>query len=300
MDWSSLRDFLALAECGSVSAAARSLQSSQPALSRRLQKLEEALDVELFVRSQRGMRLTAAGERVRALAQRMQDAAEHIPAAADLGHDRVSGVVRISAPEAHLGTDWILQALLPLRQSSPEILIELSVDNQLTDLGRRHADIALRLVKPTDPSLTARKVASVAWGLYASPGYLRGRGRLATPADLQEHDLLVYENKPDTRQTQWLERYALANRVVLRANSIDAVCAAARAGWGVALLPAFSAQRATHLDLVFEKPLERNLSLWLVTHADLRKSRRIRTVFRLLAQAFERDQQRFAELGSFR
>ena len=300
MDWSSLRDFLALAECGSVSAAARSLQSSQPALSRRLQKLEEALDVELFVRSQRGMRLTAAGERVRALAQRMQDAAEHIPGAADLGHDRVSGVVRISAPEARLGTDWIQRALLPLRAASPDIVIELTVENQLTDLGRRQADIALRLVKPTDPAFTARKVASLAWGLYAAPGYLRGRGRIATPADLREHDLLVYEQAPDTRQTQWLERYGLASRIVLRANSIDAVYAAARAGWGVALLPAFSAQRATRLDLVFEKPLERNLSLWLVTHADLRKSRRIRTVFRLLAQAFERDQPRFAELGSLR
>ena len=300
MDWSSLRDFLALSELGSISAAARALGVSQPALSRRLQKLEEALDVELFVRSQRGMRLTAAGERVRALAQRMQDAAQHIPSAADLGHDRVSGVVRISAPEARLGTDWLQRALLPLRESCPEILIELTVDNQLTDLGQRQADIALRLVKPTDPALTARKVASVAWGLYAASGYLRSRARITTPADLREHDLLVYEQGQDTRQTQWLERYDLANRIVLRANSIDAIYAAARAGWGVALLPIFSAQRTTQLDLVLAKPLERSMSLWLVTHADLRKSRRIRTVFRLLAQAFERDQQRFSELRSLR
>src|SRR5690349_16125611 len=143
MDWSNLRDFLVVAEQGSISAAARALKASQPALSRRIQHLEESLDVALFVRTQRGLNLTAAG-------------------------DRVSGVVRISAPEARLGTEWLPRALLSLRQSHPELVIEIVVENQLADLARRAADIAIRAVRPKDPALFARKVAKVNWGLYAA------------------------------------------------------------------------------------------------------------------------------------
>ena len=289
MDWSSLRDLLSLAEHGSVSRAARQLGLSQPALSRRLLRLEEELGVSLFLRSPRGLRLTAAGERVRAIAERMQGMAKEVHDALQHGHDPVSGVVRISSPEAGLGTEWLPRALLPLRQAHPELVLEISIENQVVDLARGASDIALRGLRPTDPALTARRLGKISWALYASSEYLALRGQPAQLSELAQHDLLLYEQSFNTRQRAWAERAGLAQRVVLRSTSVDALTAATRAGWGVALLPVAVGGSDPKLVRVLPAAEVGHLQLWLVTHADLRKSPRIRTVFQFLARCWERD-----------
>lgn len=295
MDWSSLRDFLLLAEQGSISRAAAHLKVSQPALSRRLQRLEDELGVGLFSRGPRGLQLTAAGQRVRAIAERMSGLATEVGEAVRQGHDPVNGVVRISAPEAGLGTDWLPRALLPLRREHPELALELSIDNQVVDLARGAADIAVRLVRPSQPAWTARRVGKIGWGLFAAPHYLERRASLAGPGDLGKHDLLLYEQGFLTLQRAWLEKQGLAGRVALRSNSIDALTRATRAGWGVALLPLAVAAADVHLRRVLAALELASPSLWLVTAADLRRSPRIRTVFRFLSACFERERALFSD-----
>jgi DNA-binding transcriptional LysR family regulator len=298
MDWSGLRDFLVLAEQGSVSRASQLLGLSQPALSRRLLRLEQELGVSLFLRSPRGLRLTAAGERVRSIAERMQGMAREVSEAVQQGHDPVSGVVRISAPEAGLGTEWLPRVLLPLRKEYPELLLEICIENQVVDLARGASDIAIRGLRPTDPALTARRVGKVGWALFASRAYLERRATPSNLSELSQHDLLLYEQSFNTRQRAWLERQGLSERVVLRATSVDALTRATSAGWGVAILPvavaASEAASGASLCRVLPALELGHLSLWLVTHADLRKSPRIRSVFQFLARCFERDRQLFA------
>jgi len=294
MDWSSLRDLLTLAEQGSVSRAAQQLRLSQPALSRRLLRLEEELGVSLFLRSPRGLRLTAAGERVRAIAERMQGMAREVQEAVQHGHDPVSGVVRISSPEAGLGTEWLPRALLPLRREHPELKIEISIENQVVDLARGASDIAIRGLRPTDPALTARRLGRIGWALYASRPYLELRGQPNQLSELSQHDLLLYEQSFNLRQRAWAEHLGLAERVVLRSTSVDALTVATRAGWGISLLPVAVCSRDAQLVRVLPAAEVGHLQLWLVTHADLRKSPRIRAVFQFLARCFERDRTLFA------
>jgi DNA-binding transcriptional LysR family regulator len=299
VDWSALRDFLLLAELGSISRAAQRLEVSQPALSRRLQRLEEELGVGLFLRGPRGLQLTAAGQRVRTIAERMSGLAGEVAEAVRHGHDPVSGVVRISAPEAGLGTDWLPRVLVPLRRQHPELALAISIDNQVVDLARGAADIALRLLRPSDPALTARRVAKISWGMFAARQYLERRPGLASVGELAGHDLLLYEQSLQTRQRSWLERNGLVARVALISNNIDALVRATRAGWGVALLPlaAVAADLAAS-DVQLRRVLPGlelvSHQLWLVTSAELRKSPRIRTVFQFLTRCFERDRELFA------
>ncbi|HEX2734298.1 MAG TPA: LysR family transcriptional regulator [Polyangiaceae bacterium] len=293
MDWSTLSEFLVVAERGSISSAARELTLSQPTLSRRLQRLEESLDVTLFARGRRGLLLTAAGERVRDLAVQMRSTAQQIRDAAEQGHDRMSGVVRISAPEAQLGTLWLPRALLPLRHAHPDLVLELVIENQLTDLERRAADIAIRMSEPKGESLTARRVGKIDWGLYAANSYLQGKKRINALADLRAHDILLYQMGTDVRQMAWADKRGLADRIALRATSFDAVIGATRAGWGVGLLPMIVGEAdptLTHVLAASERP---SIPFWLVTHAELRRSRRIRTVFSHLVSCFERDRALF-------
>ncbi len=293
MDWSALHGFLEVSRHGSLSAASRALGVSQPTLSRRLAQLESQLSVSLFLRGPRGLTLTAAGERMLKIAERMREAAQLIPEAVEAGHDPVTGVVRVTAPEAGLATDWLPRALLPLRTLHPELVVELVVDNRLLALARREADVAIRNQRPTEGALTVRSVGAHGWYLYASPGYLATRPPIERLSNLRDHDLLAYQTPEGSRQARWLDRRRLTDRVVLRSNSVDALARSARAGWGVAVLPAFVGDRDPSLErLLPEQPITR-MTLWLATHAELGKSPRVRAVFRQLARSFDEHREIF-------
>jgi DNA-binding transcriptional LysR family regulator len=291
MDWSTLEEFLAVAEQGSISRAAAELGVSQPALSRRILALEESLDLSLFVRSQRGLILTAAGERVRTLAERMREAAQAIESAARLGHDRVSGVVRISAPEARLGTIWLPRVLLPLRAAHPELRLEIVVENQLADLEKRAVDIAIRAVEPVGDQLTARRVAKIGWGLFAARKYIDGRGHPMQRESLQQHDFVTYAQGRDRRQSAWLDGRGLSDRIVLQVNSIETAISAIGAGWGIGMMPLLVGAADPNLVRVLPDTERVNMTIWLVTHAELKKSPKIRAVFTHLVRCFERDKE---------
>jgi DNA-binding transcriptional LysR family regulator len=292
MDWSLLQSFLEVSAHGSLSAASRALRVSQPTLSRRLVQLEEALSVSLFLRGPRGLTLTAAGERLLAIAERMRQAAGAVPDVARAGHDPVSGVVRVSAPDVGLIADWLPTLLLPLRALHPGLLVELAIENRVVEMAKREADIALRNQRPRDGALTARAAGTYPWFLYGARDYIAARPRVAELAHLRQHDVLLYETAGDSRQTKWLARHRLLDRVVLRSNGIDALARAARVGWGVALLPSFVADRDPALErLLPEQPIIRT-PLWLVTHVELQRSPRVSAVFRYLARSLEGDRER--------
>lgn len=292
MDWSLLQSFLEVSAHGSLSAASRALRVSQPTLSRRLAELEEQLSVSLFLRGPRGLTLTAAGERLLSIAERMRHAAASVPDVVGAGHDPVSGVVRVTAPDVGLIADWLPTLLLPLRTQHPGLVIELAVENRVVAMGKREADIALRNQRPTEASLTVRSGGAFGWYLYAARGYVASRPRVSELAHVRHHDVLLFETPEDNRQARWLARHRLLDRVVLRSNSVDALARAARVGWGVALLPAFVADHDSALErLLPDQPISK-MPLWLVTHVELKRSPRVSAVFKFIARCLDENRER--------
>jgi DNA-binding transcriptional LysR family regulator len=286
LEWTALRDFLAVAEGGSLSAAARRLGVSQPTLTRRMAALEERLGAELFLRTPRGLELTEAGEAILEPARHMEQEARNAEVAVT-GRDRaLAGAVRITATEG-LAIDWLTPELAVFQRSHPEIEIDFLIRNTNVNLLEREADIAVRLGRPRQADLVARKVGDLAYGLYAATKYLEDRGRPKDDDDLHGHTAVVFDEVlRHAKLGTWLEQSLGAARIVYRANSIQAQLAAMRAGYGIGAQAAFIAGRRPELEHVLP---ERGLLLdiWLVTHPGLRKSARMRAVYDFLLARFD-------------
>jgi molybdate transport repressor ModE-like protein len=277
-NWDGYRVLLAVVEQGSFSAAARHVGLSQPTVGRHVAALETSLGVRLVVRRKRGVALTPAGEQmiddVRRMAQAADAASQH--GAQDI--KEVDGVVRISCSET-LGTLWLTHRLRPLAERHPRLRIELGIDNAIVDLSKRDADIAIRLARPKQPGLVARRFGRLGFGLFASPAYLDARGTPRRIQDLGKHDLVGTASRgPSPSFVRWLEQLVPRERFVLSTNSLLAQQEAARAGWGIALAPSHLLEGDPRLRRVLPRAKPPGLDLWLVTHEDVRKSARVSVV----------------------
>jgi DNA-binding transcriptional LysR family regulator len=293
LEWTALRDFLAVAESGSLSAAARRLGVSQPTLTRRMAALEERLGAELFLRTPRGLELTEAGEAILEPARHMEQEARAAEVAVT-GRDRaLAGAVRITATEG-LAIDWLTPELASFQRSHPEIEIQFLIRNTNVNLLEREADIAVRLGRPRQADLVARRVGTLGYGLYASPAYLDARGRPRNDEDLRSHQAVVFDEL--LRHSQfgtWLERSLGPARIVYRANSIQAQLAAMRAGYGIGAQAPFITSRRGELERVLPER-ELHMEIWLVTHPGLRRSARMRAVYDFLLERFESERDALA------
>ncbi len=294
LDWTTLRDFLAVAEAGSLSAAARRLGVSQPTLTRRIAALEDRFQTQLFHRTTRGLELTEAGESILEPARHMEQDAQAVELAVS-GRDRaLAGAVRITATEM-LGSEWLTPELASFHRQHPAIEIQVLIDNANLDLLRREADIALRLGRPRQADLVGRKVGRLVFGLYAARDYLDRAGRPTRGDDLERHDCVAFDDALRHRGPgSWLEDLVARGRIVYRANSVRAQLAAIRAGFGVGGHSSVFADPLPELARVLPD-LGLELELWLVTHAGLRRSARIRAVFDHLAERFGQQRDRFGD-----
>jgi DNA-binding transcriptional LysR family regulator len=288
LDWSLLQAFLVLADTGSLSRAAPLLGSTQPTLSRQLALLETRVGHALFERSPRGLRLTAAGQALLPAARRMREGAQDLTLALAGQSTSLAGTVRITASEI-VGTYFLPELLLELRLSHPEIQIELVASNEVEDLLARSADIALRMVRPAEPTLVARKLGDWPLGIFAHRRYIERRG-VPTPATLMAHEWLGHD-----RSEQVLRGFAAAGIQVEREffpfRCDDQVVGweAMRAGLGLAVgLKRLAGRDAEVVQVLAEVPLP-SLPLWLTAHRELRDMPRLRLVFDALAAAWGDD-----------
>lgn len=283
LDWDDLRFLLAAARGGSFAAAARRLRVDQATVGRRLRALQDAAGTPLWERTPGGLALTAAGRRAARAAEAMDDAALQLERTLDAGLPEAEGTIRICATEA-VAAELLAPRLPELCARHPALRVELVVSNRVANLARREADLAVRLFRPTEGALAARRAGVLAFGLYASDGYLRARGR---PGDarLAGHALLGYDRALAARSEAlgWADE--LDGPVVLRATSAFAVRAAAAAGLGVGLLPCFLADRTPGLLRVLSEV--RTREIWLTVHRELRSSARARAGMTFLAQVLE-------------
>jgi DNA-binding transcriptional LysR family regulator len=278
-----LRLVRAIGAAGTLTGAARGLKVDHSTAFRRLCAIEVRLGAKLFERARDGYTPTPAGEMVIAAGERIL--AELVDLERRLaGEDlRPSGIVRLTTTDTLV--DVIAPALAALKTEHPGITVELIVANTFFTLTRREADIALRPAAAAPEGLAGRRLATVATAPYASAAYLDRCGR----KPLREYDWLGFEDSlGHLRSARWVAANLPEERIVFRADSLLALRSAAVGGFGVAALPCYLADPAAELRRVTTPLPDMEGSLWLLTHPDLRKVARVRTVLDFMADALSR------------
>lgn len=283
-DWDHARAFLATAETGSLSAAARALGTSQPTLSRQVASLAEALGVTLFERVGRGLVLTETGADIAERLRPMAEAAEAAALAASGQSDAIDGHIRITASEIYAAR-LLPPVLAKLRRRAPGLTVEIVASNSVTDLRRRDADVAIRNARPEDPALFARKVADDAASFFATPAYLEDLGNPTSLAGFAGAEFLGFSDvETMIGYLTGLGFAVSAEDFPLRTENHLVQLGAALRGLGIVVIP---------LTVGFAEPRLRRIlpdapvipyPVWVVAHREVRTSRRVRLVFDLLAE----------------
>lgn len=283
--WELYRSFLAVMREGSLSGAARALGMTQPSLGRHMRELESALGAVLFARSPQGLAPTELARELVAHAEAMASASAALRRTASAGRDEISGAVRISASVV-IGAEVLPPILTAFRERHPGIVIELVLSNQATDVLRRDADIAIRMVQPTQDALVARQVGRVMLGLFAHRRYLDAHGRPGTLAELAGHALIGFDTElPYIRRLRPEGLPYTREHFALRTDDDLAALAALRAGFGIGIAQVKLAQRDAQLVRLLPDDVAVPLDIWTVMHEDLRQSLRVRRLFDYLGEA---------------
>jgi DNA-binding transcriptional LysR family regulator len=284
-DWSLVRSFLAVLEQGSLLAAARHLQSSQPTIGRHIAELEYQLDLVLFDRTGRGLLPTEAALRLAESARIMQSGAEQLSRSVAGSGRSKSGTVRITASQPV--ACYVLPPLLAqMRLTLPEVQVELVASNSVSNLLRREADIAVRMVPPEQATVIARRVGKVALKACAHQDYLRRRGIPRQPTDLLSHDLIGGD-----RNEEVLKGFAARGLKVDRENfafrtdDLIVVWQAVRAGLGVGFVSEHLIRTEAAVVPLLPKLKIEPLPVWLAVHKEIWTNKRIRAVYDFLSEA---------------
>ncbi|MEA3177830.1 MAG: hypothetical protein QOI59_1353 [Gammaproteobacteria bacterium] len=281
-DWSLYRSFLSVLRLGSLSAAARDEGLTQPTVGRHVDALEQALGVALFTRSQTGLTPTEAALELQPYAESLEATAAALVRAA-VGRAGTHGTVRITASEV-VGAEVLPPILTQLHAAHPEIALEVVLSNRTEDLLQREADIAVRMVRPTQQTLLARHVGDIEIGLHARRDYLERHGVPSTVAELRRHALIGFDHETAFIRSVRAQGFPVERGMfAFRSDSDLAQLAAVRAGFGIGVCQVGLARRSADLVRVMAKSFLFKLEVWIVMHSDLRSSARCRVVADALA-----------------
>lgn len=283
-NWDLARAFLAVVQWGSLSGAARALGLTQPTIGRQVAEFEAALGVPLFTRSRHGVKPTQAALDLMPHVETMAAAMAALTRAASGEAGEARGTVRLSASEL-MGAAVLPPMLTRFNAAHPGIAIELVLSNRIEDLLRHEADIAVRMVRPDQAALVARRIGPVPISLYAHRDYIARRGMPTNLEELTAHSFIGFDADP------WFAKVLAAQAAPgvtrdffsLRTDSDMAQLEALRAGYGIGGCQDALARRDPNLVAVMPGALNLALDCWVVMHEDLRASRRVRLLFDHLA-----------------
>jgi DNA-binding transcriptional LysR family regulator len=286
-NWEWYRSLVSVLETGSLSAAGRALGLTQPTVGRHIASLEAALGLKLFIRSFDGFAPTDAALELKPYAATLASTAAALRRVASSLGDGVRGTVRLTASEV-VGVEILPPILAALRRLHPQLVIELVLSNQVDNLLTREADIAVRMVRPTQDALIARRVGAIELGFHASAQYLADHGSPRDMSQLKRHTLIGFDT--ETAFIRRLQvRYPAFTRasLALRADSDLANLAAIRAGFGIGVCQVPLAARDPSLVRVLAKAFAPTLDTWIVMHEDLRDSARCASTFAALVSGLK-------------
>lgn len=286
-DWNHARAFLAVAESGSLSAAARRLGQTQPTLGRQVSGLEQALGVALVERAGRRIALTGAGRELLPHLKAMEESAGQLALVAAGQAQEISGRVSISASDI-MATETLPPIIARLARIAPELEIDLVCSNSLSNLTRREADIALRHVRPSEPELIARLLREEPAVFFAASSYLDRASRPQSLADLAAHDWIGHGDA-EILLRYLAERQIIVprDRVKVQADNSLTYRELMRQGLGIGIFSAAQVPPGIGVERVLPDYTFMTVPTWLVTHGELHSARRIRLVFDFLAEALK-------------
>lgn len=286
LPWQLLQSLAAIAEQGSLSAAARHMGVSQPTLSRHLSALEEKFGTRLFLRTSEGLQMTPQGEVLYSDVRQMADTAGRIRNRGAARSDDISGTVRISASQI-IATHVLPDMLTSLRRAAPQVDIEVVASDTTQNLLRREADIAIRMYRPNQPDLFIRKVAEMKLGIFAHRAYLEGKPDI-TVENFMSFDVIGYDRS--TLIIDGMKQFGiLVKREDFAFRSDDqVVCwSMVRAGYGIGMMQTNVAEHDPNLVRIAQEFDIGSLPVWLAAHKELKSSPRFRLAFDHLADCFK-------------
>ncbi|MHB2247538.1 LysR family transcriptional regulator [Pseudomonas fitomaticsae] len=278
LQWETQRAFLAVLRTGSLSGAARLLGIAQATARRRIEALEQSVGVSLFIRSPSGLLPTETARELIGHVEAMALAANAFNRAASADVAQTGGTVRLTAGKL-LGVEILPPMLRRLRQQHPQLALELNVSNRLQTLSQQEADVAVRIRRPTEASVVARKVGDLHVGLYATPELLAEQGEPETPEELRRFSLIG----PDRHagEIEFLRERGFdcsAEHTAIRTDDHLAQWAALRAGLGIGVSARQLAQRHG-LVRVLPGDVDFKVDVWIAMHQDMRRVQRVSAVF---------------------
>lgn len=287
--WELYRSFLSVVREGSLSGAARALGLTQPTVGRHIESLEKSLNLTLFVRSQSGLQPTEAAQALRPLAEEMACSAAALERAASHQGEGICGTVRITASEV-IGVEVLPPTFAHLSDKHPKLQLKLALSNRSQDLLHREADIAVRMFRPRQTQLIARKIGAAEVGLYAREDYIKRHGLPGHPRELQRYTLIGFEHWTDylRQATSALPAEFKNGQFDLASDSDLAQLALIRAGSGIGFCQAPLARRDKNLVRVLPNYFSLSMDIWITMHKDLRNTPSCRAVFDALVSGLER------------
>ena len=292
MEWSHLKVLLALQRGGSIAGAARELKVDHSTVSRQLSALEEAVGAQLLIRGGSSITWTAQGSRLLEAALQMDAAASDAMREVRGVLADVTGSVHVSVPTGYLPI-LIRLALPRLEAECPGFTVKMEGTYQQVDLARGGADIAIRMARPKELDLVAKRAFTEAWFAYASERYIARRGLPENMESLPDHDLVLYaERLHGLEPLGWPDRFSGDRIGRIHVDTIEAAAQIVAAGGGVAVLPAFVAHDIASAVRVFDQPVAVKEG-WIVFHETLRGTARIRAVIDVLTKVFRENKSVF-------
>ncbi len=288
-DWSLVQGFLAVLDAGSLSGAARRLRARQPTLSRQLAALEAQLGAPLFERTGRGVEPTAAALAIAEAARRMEDGADELLQRLARQRSATTGTLRVTTSQ--VAASYLLPPVLAaLQAEEPGVQIELVASNQLSNLLRREADIAVRMLRPAQASLVAKKLGDVQIVACAHLRYLARAGTPRRPEDLMQHRMIGYDRDETLmRGFAALGMPVERDRFGLRTDDQVAYGHLVAAGAGIGFVAAYNLRHWPGVVPLLPMLKIPPLPCWLAVHREIRGSALVRRAFDFLAEAIPRE-----------
>jgi DNA-binding transcriptional LysR family regulator len=284
-EWDDLRYVLAVANQRSLAGAARKLRVNHTTVLRRIRAFEKRIGVRLFERLATGYVLTAGGEELIAAARHIEDTIDTLErklAGRDL---RLSGIVRVTTTDTLMGS-ILPEILAEFHDAYPGIAIEVAVSNLMFNMSKRDADVAIRPANDPPEMLVGRRIAKIAFAVYASRHYVAEHSKVADLA--RERWIAPDDSLAAISVAQWMHATLPDCEITLRADSLLAMRDAAQAGLGLAVLPCYLGETSPELVCVHPPIEPAQTALWVLTHSDLRHTARIRAFTEFAAVALGR------------
>ena len=281
LNWDNLRYVLAVANRGSIAAAARELQVNRTTVLRRINAFQQDLSCRIFDRGEAGYVLTPEAEKMIDAAREVESTLFNMQRQIEGQELRLEGELRVTTTDSFM-VSVLGPHLASFRQKHPHIVVDVLVTNSILDLNRRDADIAIRPTPQPDGKLVGRRLADVEFGVYTSSENVASLG----DGGIFSHRWIGFaDSLRATPVGEWFEKTVPVENICLRCDSFVAVRAAAEAGIGLALMPVFLGNSASRLQRMELDTRKLTVGLWILTHPDLVRSARIHAFMEHFSEA---------------